>query len=532
MNLTTVRQMASTLMARAKWAGGIGTTYGGRRSISDVCGYKGDLTIQDYRLRFKRNAIAKRVIMAHPRATWRGGGEIIEDDKKQDLTPFEQQWTDLAERLKLWRVFFRADVLQGFDYYSTILLGLPGTLNQQVEPGSLTGPDDLIYVKPYAADRLTIEEFETNEKDPRFGYPTLYRLKVVPTNVIPFNKQLPASPNDKIVHWSRVIHICDDLEEDIYTVPRLECIWNDLDDIEKIKGGGAEAFWRRADAGLQLDVDKEIELDTEGEEAQQEEVEAYIHEFSRILRTRGTKINQLGSDVADFSGPLAASISVVSAGTGIPQRILMGSERGQLASTQDRDNWFDEIADRREQFAHPKVVQQFTDRGIELGFFREPEQYMTRWSQLKSMDENQKADLGIKIATVNKYQGETVVTDDEIRDRVFGFPPLTDEQKKAEADKLAAKTKLAVPPGRKGPQVDNGNPADRAPNGGSRTPKAASEDLETRFERLEALILGISSKPAENTNLPPIHVHLPQKAGKQRILRDEQGNMTEIVYED
>ena len=37
---------------------------------------------------------------------------------------------------------------------------------------------------------------------------------------------------------------------------------------------------------------------------------------------------------------------MISAETGIPKRILTGSERGELASSQDRDNWFERYPER------------------------------------------------------------------------------------------------------------------------------------------------------------------------------------------
>lgn len=437
-----VRALASTLGSRAKLAEAMGQTFGGKRNLNTVLGYKTTLTIDDYRLRARRNGVANRILKAFPQSTWRGGGELIEDDTKPEMTPFEKEWDALATRLKLWRVFYRADWMSGLGRYSTILLGAGGNLSAELPKGS--GPDDLLYIRPYAEDRLPVLGFVEKEGDPRFGLPEMYRLK---------KSQLQKFGQDKDVHWSRVIHICEDLEEDVYGEPRLECVWNFLDDLDKVSGGGAEAFWMKANAGTQFDVDPEIEMSPEKEEELDEEVEQYIHQISRALRTRGVTATPLTTQVADFGQPISAILGLMSASTGIPQRILSGSERGELASTQDRDNWFDQVADRREQVAFPNVIQPFTDRLITYSYMQEPKEYKARWSQMKSMDEVQRADLGIKVATVNKYMGEDVILAEEVRDRVFGFPPLTDKQKQTIKDKQVLKQKLAtpaVPPGTKG----------------------------------------------------------------------------------
>src|SRR6266702_1307485 len=437
-----LRNLASLMTVRREFASIFGTTFGGKRDLYETLGYTRILKIQDYRLRFRRNAVAGRVIEAHPKATWRGGGEIIEDLDPNTETTFEKAWDDFAKRLKIWRIFARADMLGGFGQHSTILIGAPGALNTPLN--SVKSPDDIAYLKPYMQDRLSIKELDTDPTSPRFGLPDMYLLRGTPREFSLVQEPVPLTVGMTDVHWSRCLHVCDDLEDAIYGLPRLERVWNLLDDLEKVTGGGAEAFWMRANPGYQFDLDKEIELTPEKEKELEEQVDKLVHNMQRVVRTRGVKVETLGSDVANFANPAASIIAQISAGTGIPQRILMGSERGELASTQDRDNWFDQIVDRRDQFAVPNVINPFVDRLIEIGALPKPKQYQVRWSQLKSLDDGQKADLGIKYATVNKYQGETVITSDEIRDKCYGLPPLSAEEKAAELEKMKLK-KPALP---------------------------------------------------------------------------------------
>lgn len=432
-----LRVLASVITSRAEFASRFGKTFEGNRDINKTLGYKSDISIEDYRYRFRRNAVAHRIMVAAPRATWRGGGEIIEDDSIPTQTPFEAAWEKLATRLKIWRVFMKADIIAGFGNHSGILIGASGRLADTLP--NMKSPDEISFVKAYAEDRLKIDTLVESSSDPRFGLPEFYLLKKL--------KGKKTFGGEEKVHWSRVIHVCDDVEDDIYAPPRLECVWDRLDDLEKVTGGGSEAFWLRANQGLHFDIDKDIELDETAEQELDEELELFMNKMQRYFRSRGTKVKALGSDVANFVGPVAAIMQQISSGTGIPQRILAGSERGELSSTQDRDNWFDQTADRRKQFAGPNVINQWTDRGIEFGFLPTPKQYFVRWSQLKSLDDGQKADLAIKMSTVNKYCGETVVTVDEIRDKVFEYPPMTQAQKDEEAAKLQAKAALKTPVG-------------------------------------------------------------------------------------
>ena len=52
----------------------------------------------------------------------------------------------------------------------------------------------------------------------------------------------------------------------------------------------------------------------------------------RVIRTQGMELNTLGGAVANPQGPLDVIIKLVSVASGIPIRILTGSERGELAS--------------------------------------------------------------------------------------------------------------------------------------------------------------------------------------------------------
>jgi uncharacterized protein len=433
LSLAGIRTLASVLVSRAELATRAGKSFDGKRNLYEALGYKLNPDITDYRHRFRRNGVAARVIEAFPKATWRGGGEIIEDPNPEKITPFEQAWLDIAKRLKIWRCFIKADILAGFGRHSTILIGAPGPLSSNLP--LLRSPDDIAYIKPYAEDRLKIDKIDEEPRSARYGLPLTYKMEV--------QRISSTGRREETIHWSRCIHVCDDLEDDIFGPPRLERVWNLLDDLEKVTGGGAEAFWMRANQGYQFDLDKEIELPPEKEKQLEEEVEAFVHGIQRVVRTRGVKVDTLGSDVANFAAPALGIIAQISASTGIPQRILMGSERGELASTQDRDNWFDQIADRREQFATPNVIEPLVQRLIDCRALPEPETWTVVWSQLKSLDDGQRLDLATKAATVNKYQGSPVITPNEIRDKYLGIQPMSDEDLALEMEKLRLKASIS-----------------------------------------------------------------------------------------
>lgn len=424
-----LRALSTTLMARASIAAAAGRTFDGDRDLYKALGYKRSLRVEDYRARYYRNALAARIIEAYPRATWRGKDlELIETETPEIVTEFEQAWLDLDKRLKVRVKLRRTDILAGLGEYAVLLIGAPGNLADPLpKPLNL---DDIMFLAPFAQDEAAIKTFIVDKKDKRFGHPEFYQLSRI-------NRYITTAKFDEVVHWSRVIHVADGaLEDDIYGRPRLERVWNLLDDLEKITGGGAEAFWLRAHQGYQLELDPEVEFDEEAEKKLQEEVDDFLNRMRRVVRTRGVTINTLGSDTADFDRNVASIIDQISSGTSIPQRILMGSERGQLASEQDRNNWIEQVQDRRHEYAEPVILRPFVDRLIEHEALPAVD-YQVRWPQIHDLPEAERVGLAVKYAELNAKQRRIVVTSNEIRDRVLGMDPLDElEDELEEQDEL------------------------------------------------------------------------------------------------
>lgn len=433
-----MRSAASALSSRSRFMDNVdGITFHGRRNMYKALGYDRSMTPQMYRSKFRRNAVAQRVVTAMPKATWRGGAEVIETDDPT-LTAFEQAWISLERKLNVWAVFHRADILAGLGRYAIILIGSPGELDVPLEQGSLT-MDQVVYLTPFMEEDAVIEKFDTDYKSPRFGMPIFYSVRRLVPNA--FRTNTPETVGRR-VHYTRVLHVADGLLDDhVYGIPRLEKIWNLLIDLEKVTGGGAEAFWKRADQGLVLNLDPMLTMRKDPAtgkflelEQMQGQIDAYEHDLKRVLLMRGVKVETLASDTADISGPVQALMSQISAGSEIPQRILMGSEAAKLASAQDADTWDERVQDRRSEFAAPQIVKPFVERMIWLGVLPTPKGHFDcRWPEVKNLNESQRADLASKWAGLNKAAGDTVVTANDIRDKILGLDPLSTSRGSSEA---------------------------------------------------------------------------------------------------
>lgn len=349
--------MASTLIQRAMLAFKAGLQFGGKRDLYEIFGYTLRPTFDDYLGKYGRQDIAGRIVDAPAQAVWRNPPEITASSE------FRTAWDKLVKRNKVWYNLERTDRLAGIGFYSTMLVGFDdqGALNTPV-----TRAKDVLYLQPYGQPSAVIKAFDSDPKSERFNLPEMYELKVPdPAALLNFTGTTasPAYHNkDILVHHSRVLHVAEAvLEDDVVGIPRLQRVYNLLEDLIKVVGGGSEMFWLNARQGLQMDIDKDMDLSVPDAEALSAEVEEFQHQLRRFLRTRGVTMKNLGADVADPRGQFEVIMALISGATGIPRRILLGSEAGQLASEQDRANWADRVDERRGSFAEPNILEPFID---------------------------------------------------------------------------------------------------------------------------------------------------------------------------
>jgi hypothetical protein len=358
----TLTAQQSALAARMHLAQQIGqTNYSGARDYYRVLGYKKILTPSDYLSRYERQDIAARVVDLPADDTWKRPPQISEDGDTE--TEFVRGWEELVKRMRVWSKFNRADRLAGVGRFGILLLGFAtGELSEPIEPGSLSGPKSLVYMRPLSEIGVEIEELEEDVNDPRFGQPTMYRIK------------LDNLQGARSVHWTRVLHIAEErMDSELYHVPRMQRVFNRLDDLTKYVGGAAEATWLLMRRGLVFKTQEGYTLRSQDASDRDDQLEEYAHDMARFLTLEGLDVADLGSMVVDVSGPFDVVLSLIAAASGIPKRVLVGSAAGELsAAREDTRQWYAKIASRQVRFAEPEILRAFIDRCILLGVLPAP----------------------------------------------------------------------------------------------------------------------------------------------------------------
>lgn len=416
----------SLLMGRAALSRAISgsTQFNGLRDIYETLGYKKVIQFEDYLEKYRRQDIAGKVVDLPAQDTWRKPPIIKDGDEDTTMqnprSPFLQGLQFLIQKRRMWHYLQRVDRLSGIGRYGVLLIGTSGEerLSDPLQPNSLKTPTDVIYLAAYSEKSAKITKLVRDPHDERFGMPETY--------TIAFGEGMTADT----VHWSRTLHVAEDLlEDELYGRPRLEGVFNRLDDLIKQVGGGSEAAWKNMDRGLHADVKPEYEMDDTAAEQLSEEIDEYIHGLRRFIRTQGVDLQALGSDVVDPTGLFNATIALIAAATDIPQRILLGSERGELASSQDQANWAGVIASRQTQHAEPVILRPFIDRLIWAGALPKPTSgsYQVEWIPLFELNELERAKIAETYANAIARVAppgapELVATPEEFRERVLHWP--------------------------------------------------------------------------------------------------------------
>jgi len=390
-NLMTMGAIAN----RSALAARFGSQYGGDRKIYQALGYPTDIEYEDYLSRYTRQDIAKAVINRPISQTWKGQVNITETDTKTE-TALEKEWKVLDKKLKLQSKFVRLDKVSSVGQYGILLLGFDDTEDTSdfAKPVEGNGKRKLLYVKPLGEGNAPIKSYVKDPKNERYGMPEMYEVTFA-------NSDTDTTTTTFKLHWTRALHVTTELlESEVEGEPVLKPIWNRLMDLEKLTGGSAEMFWRGARPGYQGKIKEDFMMTTEMEEDLEDQMDEYENNLRRFLMNEGVEFDALETQVTDPSKHVDVQIQMISAITGIPKRILTGSERGELSSEQDLTGWYNVVQTRREEHAEPNIVRPFVDLMIKYKVLPAPKDakgendYQVEWSDLFATSDKDKAEIG------------------------------------------------------------------------------------------------------------------------------------------
>lgn len=428
--------VANTLVSRAKLGQSLGLSGfdSAKRDLYVALGYLKTLTWDHFQSRYERQGIAKRIVDAPCEAVWHNR-PTVSDGK--DKSEFDKTWSALVKEHALFNKLNRADKLSGIGQYSILLLGFDGVENNEGLSDPASGARKLLYVQPYTQKSATINKYVTEVSDPRYGLPESYKVATsIPSGV----GGTATLPKELIIHWSRVIHLSDGLlDNNVLGTPRMEAVYNHLQDLELVAGGSAEMFWRGAFQGFAFEADKDADLLSQDMSELEDEIDKFMHNLTRYIRVQGINVKSLAPNIESPKEHAELQFKLISGTTGIPVRILTGSERGELASSQDESNWNSRVRERMINYAEPLVLRQLVDRLIEYKILPQPaeKEYTVEWPELNTLNEKDAAEVAAKkanaVSTYASGAASIVIAPEMFLRHIMGF---TDDEIKRNNDEL------------------------------------------------------------------------------------------------
>ena len=354
--------------------------------------YKEVINYENLRLFYDRIGLANKIVNIYPEFIWSNEIEIREEDKELDKDVLSDQFKQLflRSKLKIINTLKHIDIMLGYSRYAVMFLGFKNESKLEDPVKGKKNINDLLFVRAYDEKSCSFGEgdIEWKAENPRYGLPKRYHLKIM-------NDQKTRGFE---VHHSRIIHFSDgNIENELYGIPRLRHIYNDLENLVKISGAACESIYLNGLGALSVNSEMPFEDFAVSKQAFDEYVKSIIDNAVDFFKNKYKVFVSNQASVTPFHFPLINPketyemlIQIIAGAVGIPMRILLGTERGELASSQDAAFFIGNVKRRQRGFCERDMLRVVIDRFMELGIFVESTNYNVLWGDLVTQKDQER----------------------------------------------------------------------------------------------------------------------------------------------
>lgn len=396
-------------------------------------GYPAQLDFSHFWNMWRRFGVAGRAISAFPDQTWLDTPTV-----ESKNAAFTRDLDALNETHGVWRRLKGLDVRQRVGRYAGMFMRVRDSKkpNEPIE-GKLGGTAALVDMLPLFESQLRVVDTQDDPEADDFGQPTMYE----------FVGGVEGDRNERTVattfqiHPSRIVIAAEGADNgSIYGIPVLENVFNDLMDLRKTLGGGAEGFYKNAAQSIVFNL--KDGASAKGNAKLLEKFNDNYDDFARnrsrrSMWTPGMEANTLDSTLISPKDFADVSLMAIAAGVGTPSSVLIGNQTGVLAGEQDTKAWLASVQARRLDFG-TDMAKALIDWFIRWGILPSAE-YTIEWEDAQAPSSEVKLGNADKMADINKKQfesgGVVPFSGEEIREAAghdpepTGLPdlPLPDE---------------------------------------------------------------------------------------------------------
>lgn len=384
------------------------------------------LQFSDFYDKFDRNGIAEGAVEQTVLQTWEDYPTFGEDDDADNETDREAALRQKLEKLRFWQKIAETDRRGMVGAYSGLILRIADDLpfNAPVQRMN-SGLDALVEVIPAWEGQLRVAAWFDDIKDENYGQPKMFQFNEanVGQNKL-MNRAFDVHP-DRVIIWSR--------DGTVHGRSMLKSGFDDLMTMERIVGAGGEAFRRNATGRPVLETNKDIKIDdlrrglgvTTDEEiadAMAKQIEDFSEGFDKFLMLQGMTAKTLDAKIDNPEHPFAIALQSFCASWPIPAKVLVGSQTGERASSEDNQIWKKTNNARRTNICKPNLME-ILDRLKRFGIIEDIE-WIIQWSDLTESTMADKIERAAKMNEMNaKSTDEPIFLNEEIRD-VMGYKQI------------------------------------------------------------------------------------------------------------
>lgn len=391
-------------------------------------GWKRELEFNDFHAIYTRNSLAAAAVDKTVSKTWEELPALWQQPDKPADTPLEQVIAKHFAKIGLWRALMQVDRRGMVGAYAGGIILLRDGLTLDKPVGRIRSIDDVAGIIPAWEGQLQVAEWDSNPASETYAQPLMYDFN---EHNVRDNRQSASKPQSPVkIHPSRVLIWSED--GTINGRSDLEPGFNDLVDVEKIKGAGGEGFWKssrgapiiEAPVGL-TPADARAMMgahsNSEALDKINEQVDDFQGGFDKALMLGGFKVSPMTITLPQPKEFFEVNAQSFAASMQIPYKVLVGNITGERASTEDAREWARTCMSRRVNLAIPQI-EDFVRRLVAWGALPKGE-WTVGWPSLLDATPDELLDRAGKMSTINNQnQNELVFLPDEIRETA-GFAP-------------------------------------------------------------------------------------------------------------
>lgn len=369
-------------------------------------GWPERLVFKDFHRVYTRNSLAAAAVDKTIGKTWQDSPELWESEEPAE-SPLEAEIRKHLDEVRFWQMCAEADKRSLVGRYSALILriGDGGGWSDPVlrVTGGIRALTGVVVVWE---DQLKPIEFDKDINSPTYGSVTMYEFAETEVGGTTVSRTLRLHP-DRVLIWS------DDGTLDCRSA--LEPGFNDLIDAEKVKGAGGEGFWKTARGAPIIEAPqgmspesfmKMMGAKTGGEALDKvnEQIDNFQSGFDKGLMLGGMTATPLTISLPSpehfFNGPVQCFASSFQ----IPIKILLGSQTGERASTEDAKEWAKTCNSRRVGRCLP-LLRTLVKRFVQWGMLPKLD-WTVGWSDLTEDSASEKMTRAKDLSAINAQTKE------------------------------------------------------------------------------------------------------------------------------